>query len=78
MLEKVQFRLQILQHPSIHGIDEYWNKFGVPILPINVIFTSRLQNLSSHYSETQKFPSAFQFIYIYIYQHLLFKVHFFR
>ena len=34
--EKVNFRSQILVHPSI---GEYWNTFGVPVLPENVIFT---------------------------------------
>ena len=35
-LEKVNFRSQILVRPSI---GEYWNTFGVPVLPENVIFT---------------------------------------
>ena len=35
-LEKVYFRSQILERPSI---GEYWNIFGVPVLPENVIFT---------------------------------------
>ena len=34
--EKVNFRSQILVRPSI---GEYWNTFGVPVLPENVIFT---------------------------------------
>ena len=34
--EKVKFRSQILVSPSI---GEYWNTFGVPVLPENVIFT---------------------------------------
>ena len=34
--EKVNFRSQILVHPSI---GEYWNTFDVPVLPENVIFT---------------------------------------
>ena len=34
--EKVYFRSQILERPSI---GEYWNIFGVPVLPENVIFT---------------------------------------
>ena len=34
--EKVYFRSQILERPSI---DEYWNIFGVPVLPENVILT---------------------------------------
>ena len=34
--EKVKFRSQILVRPSI---GEYWNTFGVPVLPENVIFT---------------------------------------
>ena len=34
--EKVYFRSQILDRPSI---GEYWNIFGVPVLPENVIFT---------------------------------------
>ena len=33
--EKVYFRSQILERPSI---GEYWNIFGVPELPENVIF----------------------------------------
>ena len=36
ILEKVNFRSQILVRPSI---GEYWNTFGVPVLPENVIFT---------------------------------------
>ena len=35
-VEKVYFRSQILGRPSI---GEYWNIFGVPVLPENVIFT---------------------------------------
>ena len=35
--EKVYFRSQILERPSI---GEYWNITGVPVLPENVIFTS--------------------------------------
>ena len=34
-LEKVYFRSQILERPSI---GEYWNISGVPVLPENVIF----------------------------------------
>ena len=34
-LEKVYFRSQILECSSI---GEYWNIFGVPVLPENVIF----------------------------------------
>ena len=34
--EKVYFRSQILERPSI---GEYWNISGVPVLPENVIFT---------------------------------------
>ena len=34
-LEKVNFRSQILERPSI---GEYWNTFGVPALPENVTF----------------------------------------
>ena len=34
--EKVYFRSQILERPSI---GEYWNILGVPVLPENVIFT---------------------------------------
>ena len=37
-MEKVNFRSQILERPSI---GEYWNIFGVPVLPENVIFTFR-------------------------------------
>ena len=33
-LEKVYFRSQILEHPSI---GEYWNIFGVPVLPENFL-----------------------------------------
>ena len=36
ILEKVYFRSQILERPSII---EYWNVSGVPVLPENVIFT---------------------------------------
>ena len=35
-LEKVNFRSQILECPSI---GQYWNIFGVPVLPENVILT---------------------------------------
>ena len=35
-MEKVYFRSQILERPSI---GEYWNNFGVAVLPENVIFT---------------------------------------
>ena len=35
--EKVYFRSQILERPSI---GEYWNIFGVPVLPENVILRS--------------------------------------
>ena len=35
MLEKVYFRSHILERSSI---GEYWNFFGVPVLPENVIF----------------------------------------
>ena len=35
-LEKVYFRSQILERPSI---GEYWNIAGVPVVPENVIFT---------------------------------------
>ena len=35
--EKVYFRSQILERPSI---GEYWNISGVPVLPENVIFMS--------------------------------------
>ena len=34
--EKVNFRSQILERPSI---GEYWNILGIPVLPENVIFT---------------------------------------
>ena len=34
--EKVNFRSQILECPSI---GQYWNIFGVPVLPENVILT---------------------------------------
>ena len=34
-MEKVYFRSQILERPSI---GEYWNISGVPVLPENVIF----------------------------------------
>ena len=34
-MEKVYFRSQILECSSI---GEYWNIFGVPVLPENVIF----------------------------------------
>ena len=35
-LEKVYLRSQILECPSI---GQYWNIFGVPVLPENVILT---------------------------------------
>ena len=36
ILEKVNFRSQILECPSI---GQYWNIFGVPVLPENMILT---------------------------------------
>ena len=36
LMEKVYFRSQILERPSI---GEYWNIFSIPVLPENEIFT---------------------------------------
>ena len=36
--EKVYFRSQILERPSI---GEYWNIFGVPVVPENMLVSSR-------------------------------------
>ena len=60
-LEKVYFRSQILERPSI---DEYWNISFVPVLPENVIFTSF--RMCWCYSEayntgTQKWSSIVQY-----------------
>ena len=38
--EKIYFRSQILERPSI---GEYWNIFGVPVLPENVIYICSLE-----------------------------------
>ena len=61
LVEKVNFRSQILEHPSI---GEYWNSFGVPVLPENVIFT--FYRMCLCYSEayntgTQKWFSIVQY-----------------
>ena len=60
-MEKVYFRSQILERPSI---GEYWNIFGVPVLPENVIYT--LFRTCWCYSEayntgTQKWSSIVQY-----------------
>ena len=59
--EKVYFRSQILEFPSI---GEYWNTFGIPVLPENVIFT--FFRMCWCYSEayntgTQKWSSIVQY-----------------
>ena len=59
--EKVNFRSQILERPSI---GEYWNNSGVPVLPENVIFM--LSRMCWCYSEayntgTQKWSSIVQY-----------------
>ena len=59
--EKVNLKSQILERPSI---DEYWNIFGVPVLPENVIFT--FFRMCWCYSEayntgTQKWSSIVQY-----------------
>ena len=60
-LEKVYFRSQILERPSI---DEYWNIFGVPVLPENVIFTffrTCWSYLEAYNTGTQKWSSIVQY-----------------
>ena len=59
--EKVYFRSQILECPSI---GQYWNIFGVPVLPENVILT--FFRICQCYSETyntgtQKWSSIVQY-----------------
>ena len=59
--EKVNFRSQILERPSI---GEYWNISGVPVLPENVTFT--FFRTCWYYSEayntgTQKWSSIVQY-----------------
>ena len=59
--EKVYFRSQILQRPSI---GEYWNIFGVPVLPENVIFTffrACWCYLETYNTGTQKWSSIVQY-----------------
>ena len=60
--EKVYFRSQILERPSI---EEYWNISGVPVLPENVIFAFfRMCQcyLEAHNTGTQKWSSTFQYL----------------
>ena len=60
-LEKVYFRSQILERPSI---GEYWNISGVPVLPENVIFTffKTCRCYSEAYNTgTQKWSSIVQY-----------------
>ena len=59
--EKVYFRSQILEHPSI---GEYWNISGVPVLLENVIFTffRTCRCYSEAYNTgTQKWSSIVQY-----------------
>ena len=57
--EKIYFRSQILERPSI---DEYWNIFGVPVLPENVIFTSfRTCHSEAYNTGTQKWSGIVQY-----------------
>ena len=60
LAEKVYFRSQILECPSI---GEYWNIFGVPALPENVIFTffrTCWCYLEAYNTGTQKWSSIVQ------------------
>ena len=60
-VEKVYFRSQILEHPSI---GEYWNIFGVPVLPENVIFKffrTCWCYLEAYNTGTQKWSSIVQY-----------------
>ena len=59
--EKVYFRSQILERPSI---GEYWNISGVPVLPENMIFTSfttRWCYSEGYNTGTQKWSSIGQY-----------------
>ena len=59
--EKVYFRSQILELPSI---GEYWNNSGVPVLPENVIFTffrTCWWHPEVHNTRTQKWSSIVQY-----------------
>ena len=59
--EKVNFRSQILERPSI---GEYWNISGVPVLPKNVIFTSFRTcwcHPEAYNTGTQKWSSIVQY-----------------
>ena len=60
-LEKVYFRSQILERPSI---GEYWNISGVPVLPENVIFTffrARWCYSEAYDTGTQKWSGIVQY-----------------
>ena len=60
-VEKVYFRSQILERPSI---GEYWNIFGVPVLPENVIFTffrTCWSYLEAYNTGMQKWSSIVQY-----------------
>ena len=60
--EKVYFRSQILERPSI---SEYWNNSGVPVLPENVIFITFFRTCwwhpEVHNTRTQKWSSIVQY-----------------
>ena len=59
--EKVYFRSQILERPSI---GEYWNISGVPVLPENLIFTSFRTcwcHSEAYNTGTQKWSSIVQY-----------------
>ena len=59
--EKVYFRSQILERPSI---GEYWNIFSFPVLPENVIFTffrTCWCNSEAYNTGTQKWSSIVQY-----------------
>ena len=61
ILEKVYFRSQILEHPSI---GEYWNISGVPVLPENVIlmsFSTCWCYSEAYNTGTQKWSSIVQY-----------------
>ena len=60
--EKVYFKSQILERPSI---GEYWNIYGVPVLPENVIFTFFLEHAGviqdAYNTGKQKWSSIVQY-----------------
>ena len=74
-MEKVYFRSQTLEHPSI---GEYWNIFGVPVLPENVLLTffRTFWCYSEAYNTgTQKWSSIVQYP---VYQYLGLEVYLFQ